>query len=168
MAGHPELVILAAVARNGVIGKDGALPWRLPEDLRHFRELTMGHPVLMGRKTWDSLPSRVRPLPGRRNVVLTRQAGWQAEGAEVVSSLDDALARLAGEGRVFVIGGAELYAAAMPLADALALTEIDREFDGDVYFPPLPPGRFERMSREPQVSADPAAPPFAFASYRRC
>ena len=112
---HPmTLSLIAAVARNGALGKDNALLWHLPEDLKFFRRMTQGCPVVMGRKTWDSLPAKFRPLPGRRNVVLTRQAGLQLEGAETAASLDEALERLSGAAKVFVIGGAQLYAQALP------------------------------------------------------
>jgi dihydrofolate reductase len=130
---RPTLSVIAAVARHGAIGKDNALLARLPDDLKRFRRLTMGHPILMGRKTWDSLG---RPLPGRRNIVITRQPGWRAEGAEAAASLDAALALAAPADEVFVIGGAEVYALALPRADRLLLTEIDAEFDADTFFPP--------------------------------
>ena len=109
----PRVFLVAAVAANGIIGADGKLPWRLPEDLKHFKALTLGHPVIMGRKTWESLG---RPLPGRENIVVTRSAGYDAPGASVAASLEAALALCAGEAVVFVIGGSALYAAALPLA----------------------------------------------------
>lgn len=134
-----ELVLIAAMARGRVIGRVvdgvGTLPWHLPEDLAHFRAATRGHPVVMGRKTWDSLPPRFRPLPGRRNVVVTRNADWQGEGAERAGSLAEALERLEDEPRVFVMGGGELYAQALPLADELVLTEVDADLPGDTFFP---------------------------------
>ena len=160
-----RLSIVAAVARNGVIGRDNAIPWRIPEDLARFRALTMGHAVVMGRKTWDSLPDRFRPLPGRRNVVVTRKADWAAEGAERAGSLDEALDLLGDEQRVFVIGGGELYAEALPLADELLLTEIDADVDGDTLFPSWDRTAFAEESRESHVSAD--GLPFAFVEYRR-
>jgi dihydrofolate reductase len=163
---RPRLTLIAAVARNGTIGRDNALLWQLPEDLRHFRAVTTGHPVIMGRKTWDSLPARFRPLPGRRNIVVTRQPGWQAEGAEVAASPDIALALLAGVPQAFVIGGAELYAATLPLADELLLTEIDRDFDGDVVFPPWDRDTFVETRREAHQAAAPNHFGFAFVS--RC
>ena len=134
-ATRPQLALIAAVARNGAIGKAGGLVWREPEDQKHFRRVTMGCPVIMGRKTWESLPARFRPLPGRRNVVITRNPAWQAEGAEAVVSLDAALALLADAPKAFVIGGAEIYALALPRADELVLTEIDADLDGDTFFP---------------------------------
>ena len=133
-----ELVLLAAVARNGVIGGNNDLPWRLPEDMRFVRDTTMGHPVIMGRRTWESLPARVRPLPGRRNIVVSRDAGFVAPGAEVAGSLEAALALVQDAPRAFVLGGAQLYAQALPQADRLLLTEIDRDFDGDTRFPDWP------------------------------
>ncbi len=163
----PEVVLIAAVARNGVIGNGNALPWQLPEDARHFRAVTHGHPVVMGRKTWDSLPARFRPLPGRRNLVLTRQPGWQAPGAEVVRSLAEACARADAAARLFVIGGAELYAAALPLAQELVLTEIDRDFAGDAHFPAFDRTAFAEVARRPAQEAPPGGPGYAFVTYRR-
>ena len=162
-----EIVLVAAVARNGVVGRAGALPWHLPEDLSHFRAATKGLPVVMGRKTWDSLPARFRPLPGRRNIVVTRQADWQAEGAEPAASLGAALALAADAPRVCVIGGAELYAAALPRADELLLTEIDRDFEGDAHFPAFDREVFAIARRETQRAVAPNDFDLAFVSYRR-
>ncbi len=163
----PELVLIAAVARNGVIGGGNTLPWQLPEDARFFRATTSGHAVIMGRKTWDSVPERFRPLPGRRNIVLTRQAGWQAPGAEVVPSLDAALALLHGTARAFVIGGAEIYAAALPAAQELLLTEIDRDYEGGAHFPAFSRTQFAEVARVPARSAPPGGPGYDFVTYRR-
>jgi dihydrofolate reductase len=160
-----KVSLVAAVARNGVIGRDGTLPWHLPEDMARFRDLTMGHPVVMGRKTWESLPPRFRPLPGRRNVVVTRNPDWRAEGVERAGSLDAALELLEGSSQVFVIGGAELFAGALPLADELLLTEIDADVEGDTLFPHYDGSAFEEVSREPHVSPD--GTPFAFVRYER-
>jgi dihydrofolate reductase len=157
--------LVAAVARGGVIGRDGTIPWRVPEDMRRFRELTIGHPVVMGRVTWDSLPDRFRPLPGRRNVVVTRNSAWRADGAERAASLAEALRLLDGLPHVFVIGGAQLYTAALPLADELLLTEIDMEVDGDAWFPPFGSELFEEVSREQHVSESGTA--FTFVRYLR-
>ncbi|EME22937.1 dihydrofolate reductase [Rhodococcus triatomae] len=132
------LGLIWAQANNGVIGRDNAIPWRIPEDTAHFKNVTTGHPVIMGRRTWDSLPPRFRPLSDRRNIVVTRDTDWSAEGAEVVHSLDDAL-RTAGEGEVWVIGGGEVYAAALGRADRVAVTEIDLDVDGDAFAPTLGP-----------------------------
>jgi len=157
--------IVAAVARNGVIGRDNAIPWRIPEDLARFRALTMGHAVVMGRKTWDSLPDRFRPLPGRRNVVVTRNSEWDADGAERAASLEDALDLLRDEERVFVIGGAQIYAAALSIADELELTEIDAEIEGDTVFPGWDRDAFAEVAREPHVSE--SGVPLSFVTYRR-
>jgi dihydrofolate reductase len=160
------VTLIAAVARNGAIGKAGGLLWTEPADQRHFRAATLGHAVVMGRKTWDSLPARFRPLPGRRNLVVTRQPGWSAAGAEAFSTLDGALqAADAGRSRVYVIGGGELYALALPHADELLLTEIDADLEGDVFFPLWDREAFAEYRRETHAAAD--GPAFAFASYRR-
>lgn len=164
---RPTLVLIAGVARNGVIGGDNRLLWQLPEDMAHFRRQTMGCPVIMGRRTWDSLPARFRPLPGRRNLVLTRRPGFVAEGAETVATLDEALARVADAGRVFVIGGAQVYAAALERADALMLTEIERDFDGDCRFPAWQRSDFEERSRERHHAAAPNDFDFSFVTYQR-
>ncbi len=160
-----KLALIAAVARNGAIGRGNQLIWHEPLDQQHFRRVTMGCPVVMGRKTWDSLPARFRPLPGRRNIVVTRNPALVAEGAETASSLPDALARLTDVPKVFVLGGGELYAQALPLADELVLTEIDADLDGDVFFPAWDRGVFEEVSREQQRSAPGQA--FDFVVYQR-
>ncbi len=129
-----SLSLIWAKAANGIIGADGTMPWHLPEDLAHFKELTMGSTVIMGRRTWDSFPARFRPLPGRRNVVLTRDPTWTADGAEVVHSLDDALAI---DSSPWIIGGAQLFAATMDRAARLEVTEIDVSPDGDTYAPAI-------------------------------
>jgi dihydrofolate reductase len=160
-----RLVLIAGVARNGAIGKDDALPWRLPEDLRHFKQHTLGWPVIMGRRTWESLPPAFRPLPGRRNLVVTRRADWHADGAEPVPSLDVALRRVQDRERAFVIGGAQLYAEALPRADELLLTEIDADFDADAFFPPWDRSAFVERARETHRAA--AGWDFAFVHYAR-
>ena len=147
-----KLGLIYARARNGVIGKDGALPWHLPEDLAHFKRLTMGCPVIMGRKTWDSLPPKFRPLPGRANIVVTRDAGWKSAGAERAASLTQALALCADHPRAWVIGGAQVYAQALSLADTVEITEIDADFEGDAYAPELG-APWRQIAREPHVSA---------------
>lgn len=159
------VALIAAVARNGAIGRDNDLLWRDPQDMAHFRRATLGCPVVMGRRTWDSLPPRFRPLPGRRNVVVTRNPHWRADGVESTTSLADALARLAGAPKVFVIGGAQLYAAALPWADELVLTEIDADLDGDAHFPRWDRADFDEVAREPHTAADGTR--FAFVTYRR-
>jgi len=147
-ASSPALSLIAAVARNGAIGKNNGLLWREPEDQKHFRRVTMGCPVIMGRKTWDSLPVRFRPLPGRRNVVITRDPAWHADGADAVTSLDAALTLLTDTPKAFVIGGAEIYALALPRATELVLTEIDAELDGDIFFPPWDRSQFKVAARD--------------------
>ncbi|MEU5840620.1 dihydrofolate reductase [Rhodococcus sp. NPDC047139] len=133
-----EVTLVWAQARGGVIGRDNTIPWHIPEDLAFFKDATMGKPVIMGRLTWDSLPPRFRPLPGRRNIVVTRNAEWSAEGAETAASLDDALA-LSRHGDVVVIGGGQIYAQAMPFATRLLVTEVDLDVDGDATAPPIGP-----------------------------
>jgi len=162
-----EIVLVAAVAANGVIGRGSELVFRHPADAKHFRETTMGAPVIMGRKTWESLPARFRPLPGRRNLVVTRQAGYAAEGAETAASLDAALALAAAAPRVFVIGGGELYAQALPRADELVLTEVQAALDGDVRFPPVDPAQWIEVQRVQPALDVPATPAFSFVTYRR-
>jgi dihydrofolate reductase len=157
------VALVAAVARGGVIGRDGDLPWHLPEDMAHFRSVTMGCPVVMGRKTWDSLPPRFRPLPGRRNVVVTRNPAWSADGAERAGSFEEALALVDGAERVSVIGGGEIFAAALPFADELVLTEIDLDVDGDTFFPEWDRGVFVERVRDEHVANDGTR--FAFVTY---
>jgi dihydrofolate reductase len=142
---HPALCLIAAVARNGAIGKNNQLLVHLPGDLPRFKKLTLGCPVIMGRKTWDSIG---RPLPQRRNIVITRNPSWRADGAEAAASLADALTSVANEPKAFVIGGAQIFAQALPLADELLLTEIDADFEGDVFFPEWDRARFDQTSRE--------------------
>lgn len=143
MASRPRIELVVAAARNGVIGRDNGLPWRLPEDLKRFKALTMGHPILMGRKTFASIG---KPLPGRKNIVLTRDASFEPEGVCVVHSWDDAL--LAADGlTLMVIGGAEIYALALPQADRIHLTEVDADVEGDAHFPSLD-GRWREVARE--------------------
>lgn len=164
-----ELVLIAAVARNGVIGRDGALPWHLAADMQRFRELTRECPVVMGRRTWDSLPPRYRPLPGRSNIVVTRRVGWSADGAQAAPSLAAALRlaqlRLGPTKRVFVIGGAQLYRDALPLADTLELTEVQADVAGDAHFPFWDRSRFDEVSRVAQPAENGVV--FDFVTYRR-
>lgn len=188
-AAPPLVALIAAVARNRAIGRGNQLLWSEPADQRHFRQATLGCPVVMGRRTWESLPPRFRPLPGRRNVVVTRNAAYAAPGAETAPDLDTALARVvhpaadpslgataAGDtaaggaggntaARVFVIGGGELYTLALPRADELWLTEIDADLDGDTFFPPFDPSAFQEVDRQTQQAADGTR--FAFVTYRR-
>ncbi|HJR57385.1 MAG TPA: dihydrofolate reductase [Rhizomicrobium sp.] len=143
------ITLVVAAARNGVIGKDGAIPWRLSGDLKRFKALTLGHTVVMGRKTWDSLPVKNRPLPGRRNLVVTRDANWRAEGAQAMA-LE---AALNSGGDIFVIGGGEIYRAALPLADRIELTEVHRDFDGDAVFT-FDRSAWREVARQDHVNPD--------------
>ncbi|MDD0837954.1 dihydrofolate reductase [Curvibacter sp. HBC61] len=147
------LKLIFARAANGVIGRDNTLPWHLPEDLTHFKRTTLGCPVIMGRRTWDSLPPRFRPLPGRQNIVLSRNPAWVAEGALRVGSLSEALAALPAEQDVWVIGGAELYAQALPLAQQAVVTEIEQAFEGDALAPHFGPGWTESSRSDLQTSS---------------
>lgn len=135
------ITLIAAVAKNGCIGKDGRLPWRIPEDMTHFKMLTTGNVVVMGRKTWESVPEKFRPLPDRVNAVVTRQAGYAVpSGVKVFSSLDDVFASYAPRPTpyaLFIIGGAEIYAQAIGRADALEITHVDQSVDGDAFFPKI-------------------------------
>ncbi|MEQ1807825.1 MAG: dihydrofolate reductase [Burkholderiaceae bacterium] len=159
---RPKLALIAAVARNGAIGKDNALLVHLEGDLPRFKRLTVGSAILMGRKTWESIG---RPLPGRRSIVLTRDPHWQAPGAEAAPSLKAALALTAGSPKVFVIGGAEAYAQALPIADQLILTEIDADFPGDVFFPAWDKSQFVEVSRE--AGPDNGGLKFTYVTYAR-
>lgn len=144
-----EIVLVVAIADNGVIGKDGGIPWHISEDLKRFKALTLNHTIVMGRKTWDSLPRK--PLPGRVNVVVTRQKDWRAEGAITASSLGQATAGTSGT--VMVIGGAEIYERALPLASRIELTEVHKNFDGDARFE-LDRSGWRETAREDHVTAD--------------
>jgi dihydrofolate reductase len=157
-----RIYIVAAIARNGVIGARGKLPWHLPEDLQHFKKLTLGHPVIMGRRTWESLG---KPLPGRENIVITRTPGFEAAGASVAASLAAAVALCAGEPVAFVIGGAEIYAAALPIADGLVLTEIQQDFEGDTRFPQWDRNAWRPSQKETHTSTGGVR--FAFVLYER-
>ncbi len=131
------LNLIFARARNGVIGQNNTLPWHLPEDLAHFKATTLGQPVIMGRKTWDSLPQKFRPLPGRMNIVVTRQPDWQSDGAHVAHSVQEALKLCPAHSQPWVIGGAELYRVAMPFATRVVVTEIDADYEGDAFAPEM-------------------------------
>ena len=161
-----EICIIAAVARNLVIGKGNSLLWHLPEDMKHFRELTRGKPVIMGRKTWESLPEKFRPLPDRQNVVLTRDATYVAKGALLATSLDEALKATGDAPEVFIIGGADIYRQALPLAETLYLTEVDLTPDGDALFPDVPPTEWEEVARRAPLQES-AGPGHTFVTYRR-
>lgn len=156
-----EIVCIYARAANGVIGQDGALPWHIPADLKRFKRLTTGTPMIMGRRTFGSLPGL---LPGRRHIVLTRQSGWRADGAEVAHTPEDA-STLAGDGTVSVIGGAEVFAVFLPLAVRVELTAIHADFPGDTHMPPLGPEWIELAREDHAASGD--VPAFSFISLRR-
>ncbi len=156
--------LIYARARNGVIGFNNKLPWHLPEDLAHFKRTTMGSPVIMGRKTWDSLPPRFRPLPGRQNVVLTRQPDWHAQGAVRAGSVEEAQALFPTGSSAWVIGGAEVYAQALPLAESVVVTEIDADFEGDAFAPTLA-APWREASRESHIAGNGLS--YSFVAYRR-
>jgi dihydrofolate reductase len=160
----PRVTLILARARNGVIGARGGLPWHLPEDLAFFKRTTMGHPIVMGRKTWESIG---RPLPGRRSIVVTRDRSFSAAGAEVVHGLDEAIERCAEADEIFVIGGAQLYADALPRADRLLLTEVDADFDGDTFLPAPASGVWTETGREHHPPKDSRPYGFDFVDYRR-
>ena len=141
---HPEIILVLARAANGVIGSDGGMPWHIPADLRHFKQITKGRPMIMGRKTFDSLPGL---LDGRRHIVLTRDKAWDEDGAEVVHSVEEAL-KLANGPHVCVIGGAEIYKLFLPLADRIELTEIAAEPEGDTSIPALDNSAWQEIARE--------------------
>ena len=160
-----RITLVAAVARDGAIGRDNALLWHLPEDLARFKAVTLGKPVIMGRKTWDSIPARFRPLPGRRNLVVSRSTR-ELPGADVFLTLEAALAACNGEPEVCVIGGGEIYALALPQADRLVLTEVDAAFpDADRHFPAWPRERFTEVAREAHTGASGLR--FDFVDYLR-
>jgi dihydrofolate reductase len=158
----PSVGLIAIVARNGGIGHNNALLWHLSEDLKHFKRTTLGCPVIMGRKTWDSIG---RPLPGRHNIVITRNASWSAVGADAAADLDSALNLVSNAPKVFVIGGAQLYAAALPLADELVLTEVDAQAPADTFFPAWPRSAFTEIQRDAHTDA--SGLNYAFVTYQR-
>jgi dihydrofolate reductase len=159
-----KLHLILARAANGIIGKNNTLPWHLPEDMAHFKRTTLGCPVIMGRKTWDSLPPKFRPLPGRLNIVVTRQLDWQADGALTAHSLQEACALCPPDSNAWVIGGAEIYAQALPLADTAVVTEIEADFEGDAFAPAFgPPWR--EVARERHTSS--TGLNFCFVTYRQ-
>jgi len=159
-----KLHLIYARARNGVIGKDNQMPWHLPEDLAHFKRVTLGQPVIMGRKTWDSLPPKFRPLPGRLNIVITRQGDWQAVGALRARSIEDAMRLCADAPNAWIMGGAEIYRQAEPLASTAVVTEIDAEYEGDAFAPTLGPA-WQEVQREAHTAA--SGLPYSFVTYER-
>ena len=169
----PRVYLVAAVAANGIIGARGRLPWHIPEELKHFKRLTLGHPVIMGRRTWESLKA---PLPQRENsslrlgafaenIVVTRTAGYEAPGAAVAASLDAALALCFGEPVAFVIGGTRLFEEAMPIAAGMVITEIKRDYEGDTCFPKWDRSEWRESQREAHTADD--GTPFDFVLYER-
>ncbi|MEB2349661.1 MAG: dihydrofolate reductase [Comamonadaceae bacterium] len=161
-----EIALIYARAANGVIGRNGALPWHVPEDLAHFKALTQGAPVIMGRRTWESLPPRFRPLPGRLNIVVTHQEDWHETGSQRACSLREALsqAEQSGAATGWVIGGAQLFAQALPLATRAEVTEIGQAFDGDTWAPPLGP-EWTLVAHHDHASS--TGLPLRFARYER-
>jgi dihydrofolate reductase len=164
MSARPKVGLIWAQARNGVIGQNGVMPWHLPEDLAHFKRTTLSHPVVMGRRTWDSIPPRFRPLPGRTNLVVTRQADWHQIGAQRSSNLREALQKCENAEKIWIIGGAQIYAQAMPLADELVVTHIDADFAGDAHAPAIGP-EWREEARDECVAASGLR--LAFVTYRR-
>jgi dihydrofolate reductase len=159
------ITLVVAVAENGVVGKAGALPWRIPEDLKRFKALTMGKPVIMGRKTWDSLPRK--PLPGRHNIVMTRDPSFRADGATVARSFDDALAQAAKDGpdEIMIIGGEAVFAAALPRAQRIHLTEVAAAPEGDAFMPRFDAAQWREIAREGPYVADGLA--YSFVTLHR-
>jgi len=159
----PRVYLVAAVASNGIIGANGRLPWDLPEDLKHFKRVTLGHPVIMGRSTWESLKGA---LPGRKNIVVTRTPGYGTPGASVAASLQSALALCADAPKAMVIGGSQLFAESLPIAAGLILTEIHRDFEGDRHFPRYDRSKWKEMKRETHATRSGLR--FDFVLYEPC
>ncbi|WP_186386208.1 dihydrofolate reductase [Stappia sp. TSB10P1A] len=168
---RPEIVLVAAVGENDVIGADGDMPWKLSTDLKHFKRLTLGHPMVMGRKTFESIG---RPLPGRRTIVVTRDAGWAHEGTTRAGSLDEAFALAAdaaaeaGVSAIMVVGGGTIYAAALPLADRLEITRVHAAPEGDTLFPKIDPQEWREVTRETPPRGEKDTADVTFLTYRRC
>ena len=159
-----SLSLIVAMARNRTIGINNTLPWRIPEDMKHFKALTMGHHIVMGRKTYDSIG---KPLPGRTTVVVTRDRGLRIDGCVVAHSLGEAIAACAGDEEIFIVGGAEIYAQALPLADTLYVTEIQQDVEGDAHFPEFDPGAWREVAREKRSQTEPQPLEYHFVTYRR-
>ena len=155
----PRISIIAALAANRVIGRQNRLPWRLPADLQHFKRITMGKPIVMGRRTWESLPGL---LPGRTHIVITRNPGYRADGALVVHSLDEAIQAAGGVPEIMVVGGAQLYAQAIPLADRMYLTELELDAEGDAWFPDFDRSSWHEISRERHEATEDNGFPYSF------
>lgn len=164
-----EIAMIAAVAENGVIGKDNDLAWSLPDDMKYFMNTTKGHYIVLGRKNYDSLPPKFRPLPNRTNVVITRQSDLQLEGAHIVNTLEEAFefCKKNNQEKIFVIGGGQIYKLALPYADTLYITEVHHSFDGDTYFPEFDKSDWEEVSREPHGMDERHLYPFNFVVYKR-
>ena len=158
----PKISYVVAMDRNRLIGTGDGLPWRLPDEMRRFKEITMGHPVLIGRKTFETIPQKFRPLEGRTNIVLTRQEAYKAPGCLVVNSLEEALSVIAPDQELMVIGGAQLFGELMPVVDRLYLTEIDGEYTGNIYFPQIDDNEWREISRETHPRDDRHDSPFTF------
>ena len=168
MTGLSRIALIAAVARNGAIGYRNRMLWRLPEDLRRFRRLTLGHAVIMGRRTFESIIATTgKSLTGRNNIVVTRSREWTCSGCQVVHSLEAALGAVREAQEAFVIGGAEIYALAMPHAGRLYMTEIERDFDGDAFFPEFDRSCWREVSRERHASGGSEGFDYAFVEYER-
>ncbi|MGM5480680.1 MAG: dihydrofolate reductase [Nanobdellota archaeon] len=155
-----DMTIIGAVAKNGVIGKDNAIPWYIPDDFKRFKSLTVGSPVIMGRKTFESLPSNVRPLPGRKNIVLSRNKELELEGAVVVNSMESALEHVSKHDKAFIIGGSHIYKKALPFANTLEITHIHKEYEGDAYFPEVDWDDFDLVNKDVRDG-------FSFHTYKR-
>tara|TARA_B100001123_G_scaffold426406_1_gene540509 strand:+ start:811 stop:1296 length:486 start_codon:yes stop_codon:yes gene_type:complete len=158
------LTLIVAMSRNRVIGRNGDLPWRLPEDLKHFKQVTLGMPVIMGRKTWDSL--YIKPLPNRRNIVVTRNPNFTANGTEIATSIDDAIALVMDEEEAIVIGGATLFEYALHAAERFHLTEVHAKIDGDTYFPYFDRSHWQEISRDDRP-AEGDSPAYSFVLLER-
>ena len=158
------VTLIVAADRRGVIGRDGGLPWHLPDELKRFKARTMGKPLVMGRRTWDSIG---KPLPGRHNIVVTRQPGLQLDGATIVGSLEHAFAAAGEVPEVCIIGGAEIYRAALPVTSVLHVTRVHATFDVDTFFPPFEPGNWVESSREDRPADDRHAWPYSFVEWFR-
>lgn len=163
----PIISFVVAMDRNHLIGVDGDLPWHLPDDMKHFRQVTMGKPVLMGRVTYESIPARFRPLSGRTNIILTRQEDYSAPGCVVAHTLDEALASMPDEPELMVIGGAQIFEQLLPQADRLYLTLVDGEFEGNVYFPELDMDQWQERSRQTHEQDEKHPVPFTILLLER-
>lgn len=164
MKDKPELAIIVAMAKNRTIGVNNTLPWRCPEDLKHFKALTMGHHMIMGRKTYDSIG---KPLPGRTTVVVTRDRNLMIEGCLVVHSLPEAIAACGNDEKIFIVGGADIYTQSLALADALYITEIRQDVEGDAHFPEFDRSKWQELAREKRTQETPQPLQYHFVTYQR-